>query len=54
MEKIASLKEHFNKMNKDLLLMIAKMYSVKIPKTFKKKEIVDCLYSSVIDTFRII
>lgn len=48
MEKITSLKDHFNKMSKDLLLLIAKMYGVKITKTLKKQEIVDCLYSSVI------
>ena len=48
MKKIASLKDHFNKMNKDLLLMISEMYGVKITKTLKKQEIVECLYSSVI------
>ena len=36
MEKIASLKDYFNKMKKDLLMMIAEMYGVKITKTLKK------------------
>ena len=36
MEKITSLKDHFNKMDKNLLLMISEMYGVKITKTLKK------------------
>lgn len=49
MKKTTSLKDYFNKMSKDLLLMIAEVYDVRIPKSLKKQDFVERLYESVID-----